>query len=183
MGEQDQKTCSELGHWHQGARCQAWPGLVSLRVNRSGGPAGQLLGATQAEAWNVGPRCGQCPGLLAGTEGGCHWSLPADWLKGGRRQPCRASLPGLLVVVGEPGTGLLHRCRGQARARAALTSMGGGERGAPSDVGQSPLCPAAPMKVWRPKPQGIHPQLAVESRGPGRGRGLTLLEGREPEVR
>lgn len=54
-----------------------------------------------------------------------------------------ASLPGLLVVVSEPGTGLFHSCREQVRgwqmkarrwqmARAALTSMGGGEGGGPS---------------------------------------------------
>lgn len=84
----------------------------------------------------------------------------------------QASLPGLLVVVGKPGTGLLHSYKsGQMRARAVLTSLEGGW-----GPRESCLC----GEGTEAKPAERSPQLALGKLRPGQGQWWPPGEARRP---
>lgn len=110
-------------------------------------PAGSCREPPWGRGWDAGPSCWAAPltpGLrvrVAAT-GLCPAS-GGRGLRGGGPAPAHhcASLPGLLVVGGEPGARLLHSCRAQVGGVA-------GERQGSADLhgrqgGWSPPCPAA----------------------------------------
>lgn len=89
-------------------------------------------------------------------------------LRGGGPHLARhcTSLPGLLVVVGEPGTCLPHSCRVQVGGGEGQdsTDLHGRQEGGHPSV----LLPDEGLEIQL---QGVHPQMAAGSGGLGRGNG------------